>query len=206
DPRNPRSTRESEGDQMRGGVRAGGVDHVHRIAAHDAPAGCYRPWPPADPPVGSGQDRRVPASHGEMTLHLDEGRTHHTDIGGNLCLELGIHSVIGTAIEGQDGDAPAELPEIARVFQGPQHTAAAALRRVMIRDEERVPHEGCQKRQCARISLGRSSRRLSCFLSFLKRPWRIGSMQWSKVSMLTLVGLAFLLTWVRPALSDDPVP
>src|SRR5215470_3975135 len=140
DPGNPCSAHEGEGDEMRGGVRAGGIDHVHGIAAHDAPAGRHRPWPPADPPVGNGQDRRVPTPHGEVTLHLDEGRAHYANVGGNLRLELGIDGVIGTAIEGQDGDAPAELPEIARVLQGPQHTAAAALRRIVKRDEERVSH------------------------------------------------------------------
>jgi len=31
-------------------------------------------------------------------------------------------------------------------------------------------------------------------------------MQWSKASILALVGLAFLLAWVRPVLADDPVP
>jgi len=31
-------------------------------------------------------------------------------------------------------------------------------------------------------------------------------MQWSKASILALVGLDFLLAWVRPVLADDPVP
>src|SRR5262245_51671300 len=75
-----------------------------------------------------------------MSLDINEAGSDDAYLCGHLILKLGVDYLIRVPIERQDRHTPPKSSKIPSVLERPQHPAAAALRRIVVCDEESMSH------------------------------------------------------------------